>query len=384
MPQHIPLKKLFDHQQGLRSDEFQTIENHLADCEHCTENMTLFSPHRRAQETKLASAHQREPANGKQADEREDGCPPPELIDRFISNSLPKRQQREVEKHLAICDACRRQLIAVFQASFAPVSEEEKKLLEALPPFEISAHVNAIKKLMPKKPGVLDVIRQWPGRLELPVPAFGIPRPALALALVLAMGLIGKWWAWPAYQYYFLVSQSESQLEEQYKIYYRDMPRPSLGYLSSEIAEPMGPEEEKQTIDALLKKALHYKPNSETARLRLAQYFLFQKMEGSADSLLKLLEAASPPNAAVLNDRGIWLFNRKEFGLAAAAFQRAFDLNPRLDETLYNLAIAQTQLGDTTGARTSWKKYIGLKNIKAEWRNAARTQLQELEQGLRK
>jgi anti-sigma factor RsiW len=379
MPQHIPLKKLFDHQQGFKSDEYQAIENHLAGCEHCTETMALFSSHLHTEGTKPATAppHRREPANSKPVDEREDGCPPPEQIDRFISNSLPTRQQREVEKHLAICDACRRQLIAVFQAGFAPVSEEEKRLLEALPPFEISEQVNAIKKLMPDKPGLFDIIRQLPGRLELPVPTFGIPRLAWALALVLALGLVGRWWAWPSYQYYRLVSQSESQLEEQYKIYYREMPRPSHGYLSSAIAEPMGPEEEKQAVDAVLKQALHYKPDGETARLRLAQYFLLQEIEGSADSLLKLLEAASPQNAAVINDRGIWLFHRKQFGAAAVAFQRAYELNPRLDEALYNLAIAQTRLGNPA-AEANWEKYIALANIKAEWRNAARAQLQEL------
>lgn len=378
MPQHIPLKKLFDHQQGLRSDEFQTIENHLADCEHCTENMTLFSSHRRAQETKLASAHRREPANGKQADEREENCPLPEQIDRFISNSLPKRQLQEVEKHLATCNACRRQLIAAVQYSFAPVSEEEKSLLEALPPFEISEQVNAIKKLMPDKPGLLDLIREIPDRLHLPEPAFGVPRPAWALALVLVLGLIGKWWAWPTYQYYRLASRGESQLLEQNSIFYKGELRPAQGYVSSGEAEIMSPESEKQTIDALLKEALAYNQDGEKARLRLAQYFLLQEMEGSADSLLKLLETASPQNAAVLNDRGIWLFKREQFGAAAAAFQHAFDLDSRLDEALYNLAIAETQRGDTAGAKATWEKYIALENIKAEWRNAAQAQLQEL------
>jgi tetratricopeptide (TPR) repeat protein len=379
MPQHIPLKKLFDHQQGLRSDEFQTIENHLADCEHCTENMTLFSPHRRAQETKLASAHQREPANGKQADEREDGCPPPELIDRFISNSLPKRQQREVEKHLAICDACRRQLIAVFQASFAPVSEEEKKLLEALPPFELSEQVRQITNATSPPSGRFSsLIRRLSGWLDSHLPELRVPRPAWTVALVLVLGLAGKWWAWPVYQYYRLASQGESQLLEQNKIFYKGELRPAQGYGSSGEAELMSPENEKRTVAALLQEALAYDQDGEKARLRLAQYFLLQEMEGSADSLLKLLEAGSPPNAAVLNDRGIWLFKREQFDAAAAAFQRAYELNPRLDEALYNLAITQTQLGNIAAAEANWEKYMALENIKAEWRNAAKAQLQEL------
>jgi Tfp pilus assembly protein PilF len=142
----------------------------------------------------------------------------------------------------------------------------------------------------------------------------------------------------------------------------------------------MSSKNEKQTIDAVLKEALTYNQDGEKARLRLAQYFLLQEMEGSADSLLKLLEAASPQNAAVLNDRGIWFFQREQFDAAAAAFQRAYEMNPRLDEALYNLAIVQARLGNNAAAEANWKKYIALANIKAEWRNAAQAQLQELKE----
>jgi tetratricopeptide (TPR) repeat protein len=379
MSPHISLKKLFEHQQGLRSDEYQTIEKHLAECKHCTENMTLFSPHLRAQETKPATAaHQRAPANSGQADEREDGCPPPEQIDRFISNSLPKRQLQEVEKHLAICNACRGQLIAALQVSFAPVSEEEKTLLEALPPFEISEQVRAIKKLMPKKAGLLDFIRQLPGRVELPVPAFGIPRPAWALALVLVLAVVGMQWAWPAYQYYRLASQGESQLLAQNKIFYKGELRPAQGYGSSGEAQLMSPESEKPTVAAVLQKALAHHQDGKKARLRLAQYFLLQKMDSSADSLLKLLEAAAPPNAAMRNDRGIWFCHKGRYDSAVVAFAQAFALNPRLDEALYNLAIAQTRLGNIAAAKASWEQYLKLDHLKPEWRNAARANLQDL------
>jgi anti-sigma factor RsiW len=373
MSEHIPLKKLFDYERGqLSHDHDAVIMEHLATCAHCAENMKLFHQPHRAQTNGFATA----PAHHA---EKEDDCPSPEDIGRFINNELPKRQQQDVEKHLALCDTCRRQLVAIVQASFEPVSEEEKSLLEALPPFEISEQVNAIKRLMPDKPRLLDKIRNLPDRLGLLVPKFGVPRPAWALAVVLVLGLAGKWWAWPTYKYYRLASQGESRLLEQNRIYYRDTPRLSHGFLSSPIAERLGPEEEKQTIDTLLKQALRYRPQDETAQLRLAQYFLLQERYDSSDSLLKLLEAASPRNAAVLNDRGNWFYQQKQFEAAAASFQRAWELNPRLDEALYNLAVTLTRLGDTAKARTSWEKYIALDNIKAEWRNAAKVQLQALE-----
>jgi anti-sigma factor RsiW len=373
METHIPLEILHAYRRDqAKADDPVKIEQHLAGCAHCAENMTLLEqfPHSRPPESPV-TAHQK-------LEEEKNNCPTSETIAYYVAGALPKIKQWRFTKHLAECDRCRWQLLAISRASTDPISDEEKTALAALPPFTISEQVEAIKKLKSHETTPVTVIpelKRWLGLFILN------PRPAFALAVILFLGILaGIKWGWPAFQYDRLVSQSEAQLEEQYKIYYREMPRPSLGYLSSDIAEAMGPEEEKQTIEARLKQALQYKPNGETARLRLAQYFLFQAMEGSADSLLKLLEAASPPNAAVLNDRGIWFFQQQQFSAAANAFQRALELNPRLDEALYNLAIAQKQLGNTTVAKQSWEQYLKQDNIKPEWRNAAKAQLQELEE----
>jgi tetratricopeptide (TPR) repeat protein len=348
------------------------IEQHLAGCTHCAENMNLLVQLPR-------SPHLESPLTFHQTIQMEEGktnCPASETIAYYVAGALSPIKQWRLIKHLAGCDRCRQQVSAIFQASADPVSEEEGNILKALPAFEISEHVQAIKKLtlpattpvvvMPKR-------KRWLDSLVLN------PRPAIALVTILLLSIVGKWWAWPQYQYYRFVRQSERQLVEQYRIYYRNEPRPAGDYRSSDEYQLMGPKEEKQTAEALLQRALTYSQDGETARLRLAQYFLFREMSGSADSLLKLLEAASPQNAAGLNDRGIWLFRRQHYDSAAVFFQRAFALNPRLDEALYNLALVQTQLGDTAAAKTSWKKYLTL-DVKTEWHNAAMAQLQELEE----
>lgn len=373
---HIPLEILYSYRQDKANAGDQVkIEQHLAGCVHCAENMTLLEQSPRSPHLESPSPSIFHP--NIQKEQGKIDCPDSETIACYVAGALPKIRQWRLTKHLAVCDRCRQQMLAIFQASADPVNEEEKIRLDELPPFTISEHVEAIKKLKSPETTPVTVMPKRKRWLDLLILN---PRPAFALGAILFLSILaGIQWGWPAYQYDRLVSQSELQLEEQYKIYYRDMPRPSLGYLSSAIAEPMGLEEEKQAIDALLKQALQYKPNGETARLRLAQYFLFQEMDGSADSLLKLLEAASPQNAAVLNDRGIWFLRRQQHAAAAVFFQRAFALNPRLDEALYNLALAQTQLGDIAAARASWKKYLTL-DIKTEWRNAAMAQLQEHEE----
>jgi Tfp pilus assembly protein PilF len=170
---------------------------------------------------------------------------------------------------------------------------------------------------------------------------------------------------------------------ERFRIYYRHELRPAGDYLSSDTAQEMGGERETQpeSIAVLLKTALAYNREGESAQRLLVQYYLLQGDDNRADSLLKILERSSPPNAAVLNDCGIWYCQQAQYDSAAIIFKRAFALDPSLDEALYNLAITYTRRGNLAAAKETWQHYLTL-NVPAEWRNAALTQLQELEEGL--
>jgi tetratricopeptide (TPR) repeat protein len=266
------------------------------------------------------------------------------------------------------------------------VSDEEKLLLDSLPPLEISEQVRQIMRLMPQpkpKPDFGKLVSDW---LQQFLPEPGLLRPVSAFALILLLAVVGKWWAWPTYRYFTLVQQSQSQMAEQFKIYYKGELRPAGSYHSSPIAQEMSgtsvdqPERlQTQKIDTLLRDALSYKPAGEAAQRMLTQYYLLQNRDAQADSMLKLLESSSLHVAAVLNDRGILFFHRGQYDSAAIAFERAFALNPGLDEALYNLAITQTRRGDLVAAKKSWEACLKLE-VPAEWRNAAQAQLQELEE----
>lgn len=377
MPQHVPLKKLFEHQQGLGSDEYQMIEKHLAGCKHCTENMALFSPHLRAQKTKLATAHQRKPVCDEPADEREDGCPPPEQIDRFISNSLPKRQLREVEKHLAICNACRRQLIAAFQVSFEPVSEEEKNLLAALPPFEISEQVNAIKKLMPKKLGPLDIIRQLPGRLEVPVPGFGLLRPAWGIAIVAMLTLV-VWASYRPFREWQGDRHARVAMTKLHKVWTitDDDFRPADDLTLSIFSQAHSPESTPgaDTILAEFQQALLWDKENHSAQLGLATYWCFTGNLTQADSLLRAFMVKNPADAAAWNTLGLVAVYREDSTAALSAFEKALQLLPDYTNAAYNRANLLYHLSRWEEAKQAWQEYLKLDPY-SQWANVAHARL---------
>lgn len=369
---HLPLKKLLAfHYNQLSTAEKEDAQAHLDACDSCGKNLTLLVKPEQMLKTKPAST-------GTRVTEQST-CLPPEMIGKYINHELLPVEIPPIEKHLASCENCRHLFVAIAQCCNEPVSEEIRKNLARLPSRKTSEHVTAILRLMPKTIKPIKINPKGKSWLDMLFPGGRIPRPAYTLTTILLLGVIGKWWAWPEYHYIRFVSQSKAQLLTQHRIYYLNELRPAGDYRSSEQKQEMGVEEKPQTLEAVLQQTLAYKKNGEAGLINLAQYYLLEKYLAAADSVLKVLEMRVPQNAAVRNDRGYWLYQRGHYAAAAAAFAEAFALNPRLDEALYNLAITQTQLGDTATARASWEKYLALAHLKPEWRNAARAQLQALE-----
>lgn len=371
---HLPLKKLlaFRHDQ-LSIAEKAAIQTHLDTCSFCSKNLTLLVQPGLA--IKISPAVTGTPVVPASA------CLTLETIVQYLNQKLDARKLLEAESHLAWCEQCQHQLAEISRISADPVSEEEKKRLDALPPFDVAEQAQAISDLMrtskTSNPSIKDNSQPLAGWHWI-LPHGKMLRPAFVLTAVLLFSIAGKWWAWPALQYGRLVAQSEAQLKDEHAIPYRDAPRPAGDYPSTAQTTLLAPGEENQTLEAMLLQALTYKREGEAARRKLAQYYLLSRRYEAADSLLKILESAAPNDAALLNDRGIWFYHRHDYAAAAAAFHRAFTLNSRLDEALYNLALAQIHLGDTGAAKTSWEKYLTLEHAKLEWKKAVAAQLQEL------
>lgn len=368
---HLTLKKLLAfHYDQLSTAEKEDAQSHLDACDSCSQSLAFLVKPEQTLKIKPASTGTRvtDPA----------ACLAPEDLDKYFNHQLLPAELPRFEKHLAACENCRQQLVALLaQPANERLPEETKEKIEHLPPHEISEHVAGIQKIIrmigepSEGPGKVRPRNHWLSSLLALRPAF---------VTVLLLIVAGKFWLWPLYRYDRLVAQGETQLLAQHKIHYLSELRPAGGFRSSEQIQPMGTEDEKpQNLEALLRQALTFKPKGQNALRNLARYYLLEKRLTAADSVLKILEAEAPHEAAVRHDRGCWFYQSGEYEAAASAFAAAYAANPQLEEALYNLAITQKQLGDLAAARRSWEAYLALPNLKPEWRNAARAHAKGLQ-----
>jgi TolA-binding protein len=71
-------------------------------------------------------------------------------------------------------------------------------------------------------------------------------------------------------------------------------------------------------------------------------------------------------------------FHQGNFSGAARAFRWALDAQPDHLSALYSLAVSQEKMGDESGAKGTWRRYLELDST-SEWADEARARLGELE-----
>jgi len=389
MPEHYPLQVLYSWQKGqLNPDEETKLRHHLESCHACMQN------------SQLVSLYFQQPAAGRHrpATAAKHLRPRPEMtcsevvgsLDRYVAGELSREKGGTMAAHLASCRSCQQNLALILRASSTPLSSREQQQLEELPLPQVSDHVQEVLRLVP--PASQGLGRRgwqisWPhiaDRVLDYVPA------RVAIAAVLVATVIGIWLLRPEHRYARAVEQSMAQLVEQHAIYYREVPRPAGGYHSTDVLEYMDGEHENQPEEAetralvqTLHQALEQKSGREAAMHVLAQFYLWNGSDQRADSLLALLQSSTRLAAPALNDRGVVFFRRARFDSAAVYFQRAIEVDPGLEEALYNLAIAQTKLGDLKAAQKSWNRYLDRDEVPSDWRDAAQDQLQTVEASMK-
>lgn len=371
---HLPLKKLLAfHYNQLSTAEKEDAQAHLDACDSCEKNLTLLVKPEQMLKTKPAST-------GTRVTEQSI-CLPPEMIGKYINHELLPVEMPPIEKHLASCENCRHLFVAIAQCCTEPVSAETRKIIGSISPRKTSEHVNAIRNLISPKQTPKPIPpnpRPW---VDWFIPGARVPWPAYIGTVLLFFSIAGGPRLLNLYRYSQAVAESEKQLVAQYEIFYQKTVRPADRYLSSSTSIPLSPlkaGEKLPPLEALLLEALSYNNEGQAARINLVEYYIFEKKYIAADSLLKVLEATAPQNAAVRNVRGIWFFNQQQYAAAATAFASALAEDPQFEVALYNLAVTQTQLGHFSAAHASWEKYLARPNLKPEWHNAAKKHLRNL------
>jgi hypothetical protein len=367
---HLPLKKLLAfHYDQLDAAEKDDVQAHLEACASCEKNLTLLVRPEQALKIKPAST-------GTRVAERT-ACLSPETIGKYTNHELLPAEIPAAEKHLASCEDCRHQLVAIAQISIEPVSEEARKILEGSPPLEISEHVNAIMKLMPAAEVEPNRLERWNDWIHAHIPELRFARNvAVAGGIMAAIFFAGEqpFRNWRANAH---ANTGVESLKQEWTITFDDL-RPAENLREDMFSVTHGPEDKALTdkIEGQFRAALAWDKNNRTARLGLATYRYFIGDLIAADSVIAVLLDENSQDFEAWNNRGLIAARREDSTAALTAFVRALQIRPDYAIAAYNRASLLHQLGRRNEARAAWQEYLKL-DATSKWGEVAQKRLQE-------
>jgi len=367
---HLPLKKLLAfHYDQLTAAEKDDVQAHLDACASCEKNLTLLVKPELALKIKPASTGTRVA--------EQTACLSPETIGKYINQELLPAEIPIAEKHLASCEDCRHQLVAISQIGLEPVSEEARKILEALPPLEISEHVNAIMKLMPPEEEEPSRLEKWQDWIHAHIPELRLARNvAVAGGMMAAIFFAGEqpFRNWRANAH---ANTGVENLKQEWTITLDDL-RPAENLREDMFSITHGPEDKALAgkIEGQFRAALAWDKNNHPARLGLATYRYFIGDLSAADSLIAVLLDESAQDFEAWNNRGLIAARREDSTAALAAFARALQIRPDYAIAAYNRAALLHQLGRRDEAGKAWQEYLKL-DAASNWGKVAQRRWRE-------
>ncbi len=316
-------------------------------------------------------------------------CPTEVELLQYLEGTLAKAGARRVQNHFHECTDCFDLLIAAFQNQAHPATEEElaqaEKLITVTPEQKVVRILELAKKIYPARsaPEMTEsflqrIVSLFQKRDASEKIIFSWARVA-AFATILFALFAGGRQAWQYVQTDLQVRRAEDLLNRQHRIFIKDA-RLSGDYGSSGISVLMGEEDEQnylQQAQARLEKALAQGEQSPKARQLLAQIFIIAQQYPAADSILHTIDSAALHSAALLNDRGVYYFQRQDWASAEKYFSEAIQADPKFGEARYNLALVKMQLGAKDEANAILDEYVQIEPDE-NWQNAARGLQDEL------
>lgn len=293
------------------------------------------------------------------------------LLLQFIEGTLTAEQTAEVQAHLNECAVCSHIVGEVYYTKAHPITAEEQreaeKLLTRTPEEEVAKLLN----LPDKKVRMVYVSPQprWYEKLFAP-PLAG--RLAFAVCAVLLVS--GGRGVWRYAQTTYKLEQAASLLQKEYFVFI-ETARLSGGYGSSGIGELMSPDDEKEEsfsarAGKLATDAIQNGAEPVPAKQLLAQSLFIEKKYAQVDSLMRELTPLATTSATLLNDLGVYHFQKRNWAEADKYFSAALARDPSLLESRYNLALAKQELGAREEAVRLMQEYLMLETDE-NWKVAA-------------
>ena len=306
-----------------------------------------------------------------------------EKIGKFANGELAAEQNQRAQKHLAHCDHCRRDLVALIRRAAVEVTEEERKLLQALPPLESGAQILQTLARFPNLPAEQaengSFVSRWWEQLAacLPQPLLA---PALATAVFafLALGSLGGYQLYVRLQTDSEIARGYQTLKQNWKVSENDF-RPPGEFELSALSRPHGPAPAADPAEQAFRSALRRDADNREALLGLAVYDAFAGKTGRADSLLRVLLQRDSTDAEAWNQRGVVWARLEQNNDALAAFAAALRHRPSYNEAAFNRALLLTRVRRRDEAMAAWQDYVR-RDPASVWSEAARAHLRKLAQ----
>jgi tetratricopeptide (TPR) repeat protein len=173
-------------------------------------------------------------------------------------------------------------------------------------------------------------------------------------------------------------AKAEELMKDSLRIYFEDV-RLSGNYNYTASGTLMGTRKTyKDRAESHLQNAIEHGATSQKVLELLAEIYIAKGEFAKADSVLQELRKTAGDLAPVLNNLGVSQFTQKHWQKASDYFHQARGADPGFLKALFNLALAESQLGDTTQAISHLQKYVELETDEVG-RNAAQHIIHELQ-----
>ena len=312
--------------------------------------------------------------------QNQEACISAETLYKYISGQLGGRSLQKVEAHLSICSECMDRFVMATRVNKLTISTDEEIMLSQIDTLSDEEKLARIHPFFPNATETSTKKQSIFKRFTNHRPA-SLPqriKPAIVFAGFVLVFILGRL-SINFYNTSWQIIQAKAALEEHHSIQVGQV-RLAGDYSPSGIGTLMA--EDEPANQALtqsqnrIERALSRQPNRPDALHVEAQIAILNNNYAAADSLLnKSLQVES--DAASLNDKGIVAFKQNDIQKAKIYFERAIHSDSTFATAFYNLALVESQLGQSDSARQHLRKFLQLEDSKA-WQRAAQSLLQRM------
>ncbi len=292
-------------------------------------------------------------------------CLNDDTLYKYIDKQLGDEERERADRHLNECPECLTSLASLIKLATAPLTDEEKKILESIEQVPVEKRLESILKShvhdVPSEPiwrKILSKAHSWlfPTFATPAKRFFACPAYILSYALVILASFSGIRF----YNTTYHIMRAQNTLKRNYAIS-ADTPRLSGKYKYNRISQYMDKESDQSYLNVSqdrLDKALRHKRDSDKASILLAQTYIIANQFDKADSVFQHILQSDQIAATAFNDIGVLSFQQQQYTQAEDYFLKSIEAESTFLKAYYNLSLTKNKLGKRDEAIQLIQHYI--------------------------